>query len=130
MNELSAAIDAIRKAVPKAVEKAVLESVVSIADNAPKFSGQLRASINVGFNDPDMDVVLAPVYERNAIANPEQKSKARARKAMKGYRLGDMIYISNNLPYAAVQEYEAGHLMFTIAANLFATKLERNFNAS
>lgn len=116
MNELSAEISKVRSEIPDDIKSAVINAASVVVDNSPKFSGQLRASIRVGLNAPDLSVVLAPRYERGAISNPEGISKAKVAKAIAGYKPGDTLYISSNLPYAWIQERKYNHLMFAQGA--------------
>lgn len=125
MNELSALISKARDAIPEAIQDAAVRTVEKAVDEAPKYSGQLRASMRIGLNSPDLHKVIAPVYFRDAVSDPEGISRGRARQAMTRYKRGDTIYISNDQDYAAQQEYEAGHLFMTKAARTFSDYLDQ-----
>lgn len=116
MNELTAEIQRAREDVTESVKTAVIKSAAVVVEASPKYSGQLRASIRVGINSPDLSFVLAPVYTYGAIRNPESISKTKVASAIANYRPGDTIYISSNLPYAWTQERKYGHLMFAQGA--------------
>lgn len=127
MNELSAAFKKVREQVlPEAIKDAAIQTGLTAVHESPRFSGQLRASTKIGINSVDSGVVLAPVYEYNAIPDAEARAARGFSAAISGYSLGDTIYISNNQPYASEQEYEAGHLMFTKAAQMFNRELDRS----
>ena len=90
-----------------------------IPGNTPKFSGQLRASTNIGINGVDDSVTLVANYQRNAIRGELAAATARFKLVSSRIRAGDTVYISNDLPYAAEQEFQRGHLMFTKSAQLW-----------
>jgi|GEM_PF-5909786 len=130
MNELSVLISKTRDVIPEAIQQASVSTVGVVVDASPKFSGQLRASTRLGFNSPDLTVVIAPVYAFGAVSGAEQISKGRAAAVASRYKQGDTIYISNDLPYAWTQEREAGHLMFAKAAAAFPQLLDEAINAA
>ncbi len=130
MNELSVLIQKTRKVIPDGIAKAIEITAVAVVDESPKFSGQLRASTNIGFNSPDNSVVLVTNYVRNAIQGTRSAARARFRSVITGYKPGDVVYISNNLDYAAAQEYYYRNLMFTQAAKRFNAALDAGINAA
>ena len=127
MNQLTAQIRSTRKDIPEGIKRASVTAANEVVTQSPRFSGQLRASTNIGLSSPDLSVVIAPVYEFNAIPDAEFRSMSKFPGAISTFRVGDTIYISNNLHYAWFQEREAGHLMFAKAAQRFQTILDSSF---
>lgn len=130
MNELSALIQKTRKVIPEGMLAAIVTAATEVVEESPKFSGQLRASTNIGFNSPDLSVVLVDNYVYNAISATASSASKRFSIQIKQYKPGDTIYISNNLPYADVQEFKYGNLMFTAAALRFSFALDAGINAA
>lgn len=127
MNELTALLQAARKGLPKGIAKATVKTANAVVVGSPRFSGQLRASTKIGVNAPEKSVVIAPVYFFNAIPNAEFLSMSRFPSDVASFKVGDTLYVSNNLPYAEFQELEAGHLMFARAAKRFQSFLDNSF---
>jgi hypothetical protein len=65
---------------------------------SPVYTGSFRASWRVSLNAPREDVTV-----RKDPANP---LRGAAFRWPPGFKLGDDVYISNNLPYAHLIEYE------------------------
>lgn len=66
---------------------------------SPVYSGAFRASWRVSFNEPREDVT-----EGRGPGNP---IRGAAFRWPSGFKLGDMVIISNNQPYAELIEYAA-----------------------
>lgn len=64
---------------------------------SPVYSGAFRASWRVSLNEPREDVTNG--------RGPENPIRGAAFRWPKGFKLGDMIIISNNQPYAELIEY-------------------------
>lgn len=66
---------------------------------SPVYSGAFRASWRVAFNEPREDVTNG--------RSPANPIRGAAFRWPSGFKLGDMIIISNNQPYAELIEYAA-----------------------
>lgn len=130
MNELSALIEKSRNKIPNAIKTAVVDTAVAVVKESPYFSGQLKASTNISFNNPDLSVVTAENYEYGAIQATDSSAENTFNSVIGGYKLGDTVFISNDQDYAAIQEYKRGHLMFSKAAKGFQMTLDRAVNAA
>jgi len=64
---------------------------------SPVYSGAFRASWRISFNQPREDVTKG--------RPPPNPIRGAAFRWPKGFKLGDMIVISNNQPYAELIEY-------------------------
>ena len=130
MNELSMLISKARDVIPDAIKEATVRTVMTAVAEAPRYSGQLRGSMRVGFKSPDLSKVIAPVYFFDAVPDAERISLQKAQVAVSTFTPGDTIYISNDQDYAADQEYEAGHLFLTKASRKFAQHLDEAVDAA
>lgn len=72
----------------------VFRSAVKLS---PVYSGAFRASWRISFNQPREDVTVGNV--------PEAPTRGAAFRWPKGFKLGDLVIISNNQPYAELIEY-------------------------
>ena len=66
---------------------------------SPVYSGAFRASWRVAFNQPRYDVTNG--------RGPDNPIRGAAFRWPSGFKLGDMVIISNNQPYAELIEYAA-----------------------
>ena len=66
---------------------------------SPVYSGAFRASWRVSFNEPRYDVTKGRA--------PEAPIRGAAFRWPRGFKLGDLVIISNNQPYAELIEYAA-----------------------
>jgi len=64
---------------------------------SPVYSGAFRASWRIAFNEPREDVTNG--------RGPENPIRGAAFRWPSGFRLGDIVIISNNQPYAELIEY-------------------------
>ena len=124
MNELSVLIEEARDIIPEAIKSAAEKTANTAVGYLPKFSGQLRMSTNIGFNEPDLSIAIAALYVRNFFTGTRADAARRFASTSQGYMPGDTIFISNNQPYASDQEWNAGHLAFTRAAAEFQSDLD------
>lgn len=76
--------------------EAIFKAAVRLS---PVYSGAFRASWRVSFNEPREDVT-----EGRGPMNP---IRGAAFRWPGGFKLGDMVIISNNQPYAELIEYAA-----------------------
>lgn len=64
---------------------------------SPVYTGSFRASWRIAYNEPRYDVTNG--------GTPAAPIRGAAFKWPAGFKLGDMIIISNNQPYAEIIEY-------------------------
>lgn len=128
MNELSRLIQEARDAIPEGIKGAIEKAANTAVGYQPKFSGQLRMSTNIGINSPDLSIAVAGMYVRDYFKGTRAAAAGRFAASVERYKPGDTVYISNNQPYAAEQEHEAGHLAFTRAAAEFQSDLDSSIN--
>lgn len=109
----------------KIAQNSAFNSAARIPMTTRKYSGQAQASTRMGINSDDLSVTLADVYGPNAIDDSIAQSVNKARAVSRGIRLGDKVYITNNLDYIRDLEYEFGDLMFTTSARLWQEDVNR-----
>jgi len=116
------AFDETFEEVEEVVKEPVVRMVGVITSRQGHFSGQLRASNNVGLNNPDLSIVEVANYRRNAIGRTTDLAKAHARSVLRAFKMGDAIIVSNNQPYAIHDEFRNGRLAYEIGADSFEIK--------
>ena len=99
------------------------------ADRVPKltrkFSGQSRASINMGVGSPDNRVVLVENYRKNAIQGELAAATRRFKQVSSGIGVSDTVYISSALDYSPIVECKLGDLSFTKSSRLWQQDVDR-----
>lgn len=101
--DLQAIIKAAQGKAELAVKKIALETAKSLIQKSPVDEGRFVANWNLSINgiDPSTDT-------KHDEDNPDRNRQIaidRTSKPISQYRLGDRIYITNNLEYAQLLEY-------------------------
>lgn len=109
-------------------QKSALYSASRVPNETRKYSGQAQASTKMSIGAMDLSVVLADVYAPNAISNSIGLAVNQFKRVSSQIKLGDVVFISNNLPYIAVVEFEYGDLMFNKAMKAWEQDVERAVN--
>lgn len=90
-----------KKQLSEIAEEGVKEFAGTIFRTAvklsPVYSGAFRASWRVSFNEPRYDVTNG--------TGPEAPIRGASFRWPAGFKLGDLVIISNNQPYAELIEY-------------------------
>ena len=115
----------VHKDVETSIGEAVVGSVKTIVNRQGKFSGQLRASNNVGLGAPDLSKVEVANYVENAISGTRSLAVSKAREVVKNIKLGQAIFISNNHDYVLYDEIRPGRLAYTGAGDMFPQALDK-----
>lgn len=92
----AALIKKTEKSVEEVVKDTVMDLTVNLVLRSPVDTGKFRGNWNTSFNQPNY----------NTVGDVENNSVERAVKVVERYQLGDTVYITNSLPYAARLEYE------------------------
>lgn len=108
-------LDEIAEAKLKQITGNIFRAAVKLS---PVYSGAFRASWRVAFNEAREDVTKG--------RSPSNPIRGAAFRWPTGFKLGDMIVISNNQPYAELIEYAGwsnqapyGVLRVAIAGTIF-----------
>lgn len=83
--------------------KIALETYTKVVMKSPVDTGRLRGNWNIGINMTD--VTEYPADPSTLNSPPNSLSLVRATSALNNFKLGDTIFISNNLPYVYPLEY-------------------------
>lgn len=83
--------------------KIALETYTNVVMKSPVDSGRLRGNWNVGINNVDFTEYPADYGKLGAA--PDSTSLIRATTSLSNFKMGDVIWISNNLPYVHKLEY-------------------------
>ena len=126
MASLITALDEIKQEIEAGIRSAASETVGSIASRQGKFSGQLRASNNLGVNAPDLSEITVSNYVRNSISGTASLAKSNADRAASGFKLGGSLHLSNAKDYAVFDEYKHGRLAYESGADEFPNVLRNN----
>ena len=90
-----------KEALEEIAEKEIKEIAGTIFRAAvklsPVYSGAFRASWRISLNEPREDVTKG--------RGPESPIRGASFRWPSGFKLGDLVIISNNLPYAELIEY-------------------------
>ncbi len=113
----------VRSDIEDSIGEAVVSSIRVIVNRQGKYSGQLRASNNVGLDASDLSVITVVNYERDAISSTRGLAVSSAERAVRGFQLGQDVFISNNHEYAVDDEVRPGRLAYASAAGMFPTTL-------
>ena len=108
-----------------AIKESVPNTVRTIASRQGKFSGQLRASNNVGINTTDESVINVDNYIKDAISGTTDLAKRNAQAVMTAFRLGQHVIISNNHEYAVYDEYKHGRMAYEGGSDQYQAELDR-----
>lgn len=93
-------------------QRACFHSANSIPSNFGKYSGQIRASVRMNINSYDLSVTLAPVYKKDAIVGEIEERERSFLATSKRVKIGDVVHISDNIPYVENAEYQYGNYAF------------------
>lgn len=122
--------DAIMDKYMKDLETIAQRSAFYSASRVPpatrKYSGQAQASTKLAIGAPDPRVVLS--YDAtipDSVPNPIGQAVERMLKVSTRVKLGDIMYVSNNLPYIGIVNYVYGDLMFEKAARRWQEDVDR-----
>jgi hypothetical protein len=89
-------LDEIAEAGVKEIAGNIFRAAVKLS---PVYSGAFRASWRIAFNGAREDVTAG--------RSPDNPVRGAAFRWPTGFKLGDMVVISNNQPYAELLEYAA-----------------------
>jgi hypothetical protein len=83
--------------------KVALELYTKVVVKSPVDSGRLRGNWNVGINAINSAEYEADVSKLGAM--PSGSGMVRSMSALSTFKIGDVIYITNNMPYVYKLEY-------------------------
>jgi hypothetical protein len=83
--------------------KVALELYTKVVVKSPVDSGRLRGNWNVGINAINGAEYEADVSKLGAI--PSGSGMVRSMSALSAFKIGDVIYVTNNMPYVYKLEY-------------------------
>ena len=126
MNLSQVLIKKIRPRLEKKVKKAVPDVVGLIANRQGKFSGQLRASNNVGLGSADLSKVEVVNYVADAISGTTLIARSNAKAVIQAFKLGQNVVISNNHDYAIYDEFKHGRLAYEGGKDAAKSILDRS----
>lgn len=89
---------------------AVVQSAMHAVRNSRKLSGQFRNNFRMAVNRVDASVRFVFPYRPNAITNELAQRHRAFTRISKSVKLGDVVWISNNLHYGPFLNYQKGDL--------------------
>ena len=127
MVNLSSILKAVvREDIEEGIKASAVDSVGLIAGRQGKFSGELRASNNIGVNSPDLSSITVANYIKDAISGTQELAVANARQVVQKFKLGDSLHLTNSKDHAKYDEYRWGRLAYTSTADVFQNTLDKN----
>lgn len=129
MNDHAKIMDKYMRDLVTVAQKTCFYSATHVPHGTRIFTGQAQASTKMAIGAPNLDVVLSssPNVPRS-VPDPIGQAVRRFKTVSKQIRLGDIVYISNNLPYIRILEFGYGDLMFHKAASLWQEDVNRAVN--
>lgn len=100
------------KLFEKLAEISSSASAIGVVDDTPKFSGQARASVNYSIGKINKNVVIVANYQKNAIIGTRSTARSLFKNTSKKLKLGQTVFITSSISYAATIEYVYGYRPF------------------